>query len=191
MKIVPRRLGLVLLMTLVVAYLGTNIIPAAGQKAIGNYPIPKHGTLELNVPTAWKSEVHKPQESLPPTIIFDPPRENDFQVMITVHWSKTGEQDFNSQNKVRPLVEKDGKKLLPSTAETKIVLKEIKGVTHTGYYFSVTDKAPNPGEYRYMTRGAIGVGNLLLNFTILHRLRNSQSVQEALSMLRDAKQRTK
>ncbi len=74
--------------------------------------------------------------------------------------------------------------------ETKIVLREIKGINNTGYYFSVTDKAPNPGEYRYLTRGEIGVGNFLLSVTILHRVKDSQSVQDTFSMLQEARQRT-
>jgi len=176
-----------LLVTLLIASIGS----AGGQKAIRKYPIPEHGTLELNVPAPWKGEVHKPRENMPPTIMFNPAQGNDFQVMIIVLWGKTGDQDFNSQEKVRTFVEKDGQKLLPNTTETKIVLTEIKGVNHNGYYFSVTDKTPNPGEYRYMTRGAIGVGNLFLNFTILHRVRDSQAVRDALSILREAKQRSK
>jgi hypothetical protein len=67
----------------------------------------------------------------------------------------------------------------------------MKGINHTGYYFSITDKAPNPGEYRYMTGGSIGVGNLLLNFTILHRVKDAQTVRDALSLLREAKQSPK
>jgi len=183
------KLGFV--MTLLVTLLIASIVSAAGQKAIRKYPIPEHGTLELNVPTPWKGEIHKSQENMPPTIIFNPAKGNDFQVMITVLWGKTGEQDFNSQEKVRTFLEKDGQKLLTNAAEAKIVLREIKGVNNAGYYFSITDKAPNPGEYRYMTRGAIGVGNLFLNFTILHRVRDSQSVRDALSILREAKQSAK
>jgi len=178
-------------MTLLVTLLIASIVSASGQKAIRKYPILEHGTLELNVPTPWKAEVHKPRENMPPTIIFNPAKGNDFQVMITVLWGKTGEQDFNSQEKVRTFVEKDGQKLLPNIAETKIVLTEIKGVSNRGYYFSVTDKAPNPGEYRYMTRGGLAVGNLLLNATILYRVKDSESVKDALSMLREAKQSTK
>jgi hypothetical protein len=179
---------LVFVMTLLVTLLIASIGSADGQKAIRKYPIPEHGTLELNVPTLWKGEAHKPRENMPPTIIFNPAKGNDFQVMITVLWGKTGEQGFNSRDRVRISVEKDGQTLLPNISETKIVLTEIKGVSHSGYYFSVTDKAPNPGEYRYMTRGAIGVGNLLLNFTILHRVKDSQAVRDALSILREAKQ---
>jgi hypothetical protein len=42
-----------------------------------------------------------------------------------------------------------------------------------------------------MTRGGMTVGNLLLNVTILHRVKESESVKEALFMLREAKQSVK
>ncbi len=185
---IVKLVSVTLLVTLLIA---STILVAAEQKKIRKYPIPEHGTLELNVPTLWKGEVHKPQEKMVPTIIFDPAKGNEFQVMISVLWSGTGDQDFNGQGKVRTFVEKDGQKLLLNATETNIVLQEIKGVNNTGYYYSITDKAPNSGEYRYMTRGAIGVGNLLLNFTILHRVKDSQAVRDALSVLREAKQSSK
>lgn len=191
MNITRKLVKLIFVMTLLATLLIASIGAAAEQKAIRKYPISDHRTLELNVPTLWKGEVHKPRENMPPTIIFNPAKGNDFQVTVSVLWGKTGDQDFNSQEKVRTFVEKDGQKLLPKTAEGKIVLQGIKGVSHNGHYYSVTDKAPDPGEFRYMTRGAIGVGNLLLNFTILHRVKDSQAVQDALSALREAKQMSK
>jgi hypothetical protein len=191
MYIVRKEAKLIFIITLVVTFLGISIVSAAGPKAVRKYPIPENGTLELNVPTSWKDEVHKPQENMPPTIIFKPASGDDFQVLITVLWDNVGEPDFNSPEKVRALVEIDGKKILPKAVETKIVLREIRGPNNTGYFFSLTDKAPNPGEYRYMTRGAIGVGNLLLNTTILHRVKESESVKEVLSMLREARQSAK
>ena len=175
---------------LVILFIASTVL-AAEQRKIRKYPIPEHGTLELSVPTPWKDEVHKPQEKMAPTIIFNPAKGNDFQVLITVLWGKLGDQDFNGQEKVRAFVEKDGQNLLPNAAEPKIVLQELKGVDNSGYYYFLTDKAPNPGEFRYMTRGAIGVGNLFLNFTILHRVKDSQSVRDALSALQEAKQRAK
>jgi hypothetical protein len=39
-----------------------------------------------------------------------------------------------------------------------------------------------------MNRGAIGVGNLLLNATILHRVKESESIKDALFLLREARQ---
>jgi len=191
MRIVQKRIERIVVITLIGVFLGTGNLLAAEQKAIKKYPILEHGTLELNVPTSWKGKMHKPQENMPPTIIFDPAKGGDFEVMITVLWGKTGDQGFNSQDNVRTLVEKEGERLLPNTVETKIVLQEIRGVDHTGFYFIVTDKAPDSGEYRYMTHGAIGVGNLLLSATILHRVKESESVRDALSALREAKQSAK
>lgn len=191
MNIVRKRNHFILGMVLSLTFLVASIAFAGGPKAIKKYPIPDQGTLELNIPTSWKGEVHKPQGGMPPTILFKPASGDDFQVLVAVMWSKKGESGFNSQEKIRALIEKDGQKLLTKTVETKIVLQEIKGVNNTGYCFFLTDKAPNPGEYRYMTRGVIGVGNLLLNATILHRVKESESVKEALSMLREAKQSAK
>jgi len=175
-------------MVLIAAFLGTGIICADEKTTLKKYPIPGHGVLELNVPASWKAAAHKPQENMPPTIIFSPSKGNDFEIIITVLWDKKGEVGFNSSDKVRALVEKDGQNLLPRTVETKIVLQEIKGVNHTGYYFSVADKNPEPGEYRYMTRAGIGVGDLLLQVTVLHRVRESGAVKATLSMLRQARQ---
>jgi hypothetical protein len=110
---------------------------------------------------------------------------------MMILWSKKEEPGFNGPEKVKSLLENDGQKLLPRTVETKIVLNEIKGINHTGYYFSVTDKNPEPGEYRYMTRADIGVGNLLLQVTVLHRVKESGAVKDTLSMLREAKQTPK
>jgi hypothetical protein len=67
----------------------------------------------------------------------------------------------------------------------------MRGVHNIGYFFSLTDKAPNPGEFRYMIRGGMAVGNLLLSTTILYRTEDSESVKDALSMLREAKQSIK
>ncbi len=191
MVIAQKRLERIVATVLVGIYLGAGNLLAAEQKAIKKYPIPEHGTLELKVPASWKGEVHKPQSNMPPTMMFNPSKGNDFQVIITVLWGKTGEQGFNRQERVRTLVEKDGEKLLPNVVETKIELQEIRSADHTGYYFTVTDKAPDPGEYRYMTQGAIGVGNLLLKTKILHRVKASESVREALVALREAKQNAK
>lgn len=191
MNMTPKTLGLTFVMTVLVTVLIGSTGSASGQKTIKKYRIPEHGTLELNVPTPWKGEIHKARENMPPTFIFTPAKGNDFQVIISVLWGKKGDQEFNSPERVRIFIEKDGQKLLPNTVEGKILLQEIKGATQSGYYYSITDKAPNPAEYRYMTRGAIGVGNLLLNYTILHRVKDSQAVKDALSIVREAKQSAK
>jgi len=191
MSIKRKKANLILGMVLSITFLITSIALAAGPRAIRKYPISDHGVLELNVPNSWKGDIHKPQKDVPPTIIFSPKKGNDFQVLITVLWDKIGEQGFNSQDKIRTYVQEDGQKILPKAVETKLLVQQMRGVNNTGYFFSLTDKAPNPGEFRYMTRGGMAVGNLLLNVTILYRVKDSEFVKDALSVLREAKQSAK
>ena len=191
MSIERKKANLILGMVLSITFLITSIALAAGPRAIRKYPISDHGVLELNVPNSWKGDIHKPQKDVPPTIIFSPKKGNDFQVLITVLWDKIGEQGFNSQDKIRTYVQEDGQKILPKAVETKLLVQQMRGVNNTGYFFSLTDKAPNPGEFRYMTRGGMAVGNLLLNVTILYRVKDAESVKDALSMIREAKQSAK
>jgi hypothetical protein len=191
MSVERKKVNSNLIMVLSFAFFVTGIALASEQTAIKKYPIPNHGVLELNVLASWKIKVHKPQEDLPPTIILSPAKGNDFEALITVLWDTAGEPDFNSPEKVRTLVEKDSEKILPKAVESKIVLKEIRGPENTGYFYSLTDKAPQPGEFRYMTRGGMAVGNLFLSVTILYRAKESESVKEALFMLREAKQISK
>lgn len=191
MKMILKAIQLIFSVTLGVTFLAGSIALAGGPKAIRTYPIPEHGALELKVPISWKGEVHKPQENRSPTIIFKPARGNDFQVLITVLWDTLGEQDFNSPVKVRTLVEKDGQNFLSKSVENRLVVKQMRGINTIGYFFSLTDKAPAPREFRYITRGGMAVGNLLLNVTILYRVEDSQPLKDALSMLREARQSVK
>ena len=191
MKMILKPIKFILTTTLVVTFLVSSIGLAGGPKSIKKYSIPDHGVLELNVPTSWKGPVHKPQENMPPTIIFKPALGNDFEVLITVLWGTAGEKDFNNPAKVRTLVENDGQKILPKSVENRLVVQQIRGINNIGYLFSLTDKAPNPGEFRYITRGGIAVGNLLLNVTILYRVKDSPPLRDALSMLCEARQSVK
>ncbi len=187
------RKGLALLSAgvLVAVFLGAGVTRADEKIVKKKYPMPDGGVLELNVPVSWKTKIHKAQENMPPTIMLSPAAGNDFQITMMVLRGKKEEPGFNGPQKVKALLEKEGKELLSKTVETKIELREIKGAGSSGYYFSVTDKNPEPGEYRFMTRAGIGVGNLLLHVTILHRVKESAAVKDTLSMLREAKQTAK
>jgi hypothetical protein len=186
-----KEASFILYLVLNVTFLVASITFAVEPKTIKKYPVSEHGVLELNVPTTWQVKVNTDQENMPPIIIFRPAKGDDFQVSITVLWSKTGEKNFNSPEKIRMLVERDGHNILPKAVETKLVVQQMRGVHNIGYFFSLTDKAPNPGEFRYMIRGGMAVGNLLLSTTILYRTEDSESVKDALSMLREAKQSIK
>ncbi len=186
-----RTTKLMLILTLTLNFLEAGIVLSSEPRLIKKYPIPGHGELELTVSNGWKSEIHRSQEFMPPTLIFSPKKGNDFQLLITVLWDAAGKQDFRSPDKLKAFVMKDGQKLLPKAIEKELTVQQMRGIHSIGYFYTLTDKAPNPGEFRYMTRGGLAVGNLLLNFTVLYRKENSPFFAEALSVLREAKQNEK
>ncbi len=63
----------------------------------------------------------------------------------------------------------------------------LKGSNSFGYYFTLTDRAPKAGEFKYMTQGALRVGNLMVVFTVLTNDGQSKTVDDALSMMQSAK----
>jgi hypothetical protein len=53
----------------------------------------------------------------------------------------------------------------------------------------LTDREPPPGEFRYMTQGALQVGMLIVWFTILTNDGQAAEVDRALSMLQSLEHR--
>ena len=155
---------------------------------VRSYPVPGHGSLELNFPKDWKSEMG-PLGNLPSTITLSPPEGDDFDVVITPLWSPRGEKDYNSPAKVKALVDEDRKGLASSAVEKELVLVPLNGTAARGYYFFATDKAPKPGEFEYLYRAGVGVGDLLLRATILTHKKDTDDIKDALAALRDARQR--
>ena len=111
-------------------------------------------------------------------------------VLITALWSPTQDSSFNSSARVRALVEETAVKLSPQAVERAIPIHEIHGTAGRGYYFSATDKAPGPDEYKYLTQGALAVDDLLLTFTVLTNEANSAVVNDALDVVRSARRGT-
>jgi hypothetical protein len=66
-------------------------------------------------------------------------------------------------------------------------VRELKsGASVIGYYYTVTDKAPKPGEFKLMTQGMFGLVDLRVSFTILTNEGQEGTVKEALAMLSSA-----
>ena len=165
---------------------------AGEQSASGNqsrsFPLPQHDKLILGVPTTWKQTVRQPPGDLPPTLTFSPDKGDEFKVLITPLWSPKKDPNFNKPDKVRSLIDNELKGMLPSAVEQEVVIQEFKGVYGTGYYFLLTDKAPKPGEYPYVVRAGVGVGDLLLSVTVLSRLKNSEGIRSTIKAVQEAKQ---
>ncbi len=154
-----------------------------------SFALPQHGKLTLNVPSAWIQSVRQPSGDMPPTITFSPDKGDEFNVLITPLWSPRNDSTFNKPEKVRSLIDSDLRGMLPSAVEQQASIQEFKGFYGKGYYFILTDRAPKPGEYPYVVRAGVGVGDLLLSVTVLCRSKDSDGIALTIKALQQARQR--
>lgn len=73
-----------------------------------------------------------------------------------------------TDEKIKNIVFEMGQNFLSSAVEEKIDLFCLKGTNGAGYYYSLTDKAPKPDEYKYVTQGLVRFGEIVGKFTVLH-----------------------
>ncbi len=155
-----------------------------GEKTIRRYSIPNHGILVVPVPESWNDIVDQAAPESPPTLHFTGGAEKDFLVLVTPLWSPGKNPEFNSEPSIKKIVQRSGEASLAQAEEKKLTLQPLG---KKGYYFSLTDKKPKPGEWKYLNQGSIGVGDLLIAFTILTHSPDSNVIREALDMLTGAK----
>jgi len=88
---------------------------------------------------------------------------------------------------IRKRVEESGQRLLSRALEADLTVKELAGESALGFYFSLTDRSPKPGEYRHLIQGIAIVGDLSLAFTILYNSPEAEEHRAALEMLSRAR----
>jgi hypothetical protein len=147
----------------------------------------------LDFPKSWTDQVRQPPYNLPPTIIIRSGSGDEITTIATPFWNLGGVTDFNSDKRVRDLVDQDWQMLASKVDEKELTLNAIKGPHARGYYFPATDrapegKAPQPGQYEFMYRALVGSGDLLVGFTILTREKESEHVSVALDLVRSLRQ---
>lgn len=173
--------GLVLILTSFMA-LAENVV-------VRSYELQKHGTFELKVPASWRDYVAQPPGGLPPTITLSPKMGAKFQILVTPVWPARADVKSPTPDKLRASVRRAADIAVQQSVEKSIEVKELKGSANTGYYFAATDRAPQPGEFKYINQGVIAVNDLGVAFTILTNDGQDAIVKEALSLLSSAERR--
>jgi hypothetical protein len=161
-------------------------VAAAAETVVKKFPLPDHGVFQMQVPAAWSDRVQQPPNSLPPTITFQPKQGKPFQVLVTPLWRLKPDVQMPNKDELRQRVERSINAVRDAAVEKDIKTVELVGAAGPGYYFSVTDKAPKPDEFKYMSQGMLRVGELLATFTILTNDGQNQIAQDALAMLKSA-----
>jgi hypothetical protein len=163
------------------------IAAGAEQTKERRYNLPDHGVLQMKVPASWKEDVQEPTDNrLPPRIVLGPASGNLFHIVLFPFWKVSEDAPELTDKTARQMVQRAVDKAQPNATEKTLKIMELQGATGKGYYFAATDKAPEPGSYKFLTQGILPVGELAVAFTILTNDDKKETENAALTMLKAA-----
>jgi hypothetical protein len=173
-----------------VAMVAVACWPGLAAAAPQSFVLPGHGILLLNVPEGWKSNPQQPPGGLPPTIGFGEQSGGSFVVLITPVWGSSSISAAPDDAKIKSTVVSAAKSAEPQSVEGFLSLQNLVSASGRGYYFRATDRAPKPGEWKYLTQGMIRTGGIALTFTVLTNDGQAGIEKDALEMIRLAVQQS-
>ena len=162
--------------------------PGVAAAAPQSFVLPGHGTLLLNVPEGWASSLEQPKGGLPPTIGLREQSGASFVVRMTAIWSMAPNSAVPADATISSMVKSAAKDAESQSVERSLVVQSLVGGSGRGYYFRATDRAPKPGEWKYLTQGIIRTGGIALAFTILTNDGQAAIEKAALELIRLAVQ---
>jgi hypothetical protein len=158
---------------------------AEGEVTEWRYPIDRHGPLLFELPDALQETE---RDDSAHTVQFRPTDWAKFEMSLEVGSSETPDPAFNDPAKLRAWVQWQGEELLDQSVESRVTLHEIRGPQSGGFYFTLRDRSPRKKSEAFVTRGAVGVGDLRLRFTILTPQASTPPLRQALKMIAGSRQ---
>jgi hypothetical protein len=155
---------------------------ATEQPEVRIYTMADQGLLTLMVPRYWSDGQSELVLELPRTIRFSA-RDGRFEVLFSGRWSSRLDPVVMEPDFVFAVTAYGAKVAAAQAAEPEVEVKPLNVASGEAYVYSVTDKDPKPGEYRYLTQGAVNVQGLICTFTILTQEQDSPAVAEAIEMI--------
>jgi hypothetical protein len=153
------------------------------------YGLGTNGALFLTYPAEWTNSIKRVVEKgysfdAP---FFAPTNSNDFNFMVVLVF--VGESKSPTLATLKSSLATRGRDDLTNAVESAISVKELEGMT--GCYFNLTDKRwanipPPAGEFRYLTRGYVALGPLVLNLNLVSNDRN-RDFPAALEVIKTAR----
>ncbi|MDH4189875.1 MAG: hypothetical protein OEW21_06695 [Betaproteobacteria bacterium] len=154
---------------------------AAGEQ---RYAVGERGFVLLQVPEGWVDRVRRAAGELPPTIGLRPASGEKFAVLITPGWAPQADAPKLTRDALRRRVAAAAGRVRTQAVEHELAVHSFGGTDGFGAYFSATDRAPLPGEYRFMTQGMLSLADLRVSFTILTNDGQESVVAQAISILK-------
>jgi len=147
------------------------------------FEIPDHGRLRMAIPLEWKAASQESKEVHAVTVRIQPNRGDAFDTKLTTIWLDAAALARMTPDTIKSNVKRSGDGLLAQATDKSLIIEELKGGDVSGFYYTLGDSDPKPGEYRYITQGSFLTGNLLAAFTIMHHQPNTEDVTRVLRML--------
>jgi hypothetical protein len=164
---------------------GRSAVPstAASER---RYALPGQRSFVVQIPGGWKDQIQQARDGSSPTIVLSPASGRRFEVLLTPTSSTAKDRAPESREDIRAAVERAAQGAKSWAAESQLPLKEIKGRSGPGFYFSATERAPKTGAHKFVTTGILRVGDRLVAFTILTHEGQVSVVGQALDLLNTA-----
>lgn len=161
-------------------------LAAADDSRLRRYELPNLDTLELVLPEGWQDEMDVPPGGITLTVRLHPAEGAPFEVFLTPESPEPTAGEVQDIDALREAVRDAAERIRPQAVEESPEIRRLQGGSGIGFYFSATDRAPQPEEFRYMHQGGLQVGDITLWFTILTNDGQDAVVAEALAMLQTA-----
>jgi hypothetical protein len=162
----------------------------ADDSLLRRYELPNLDTLELVLPAGWQDESDLPPGGVPLTIRLYPAEGAPFEVFMTPESPEPTAAGVSDSATLREAVRDAAERMRLPAVEEPIEIRRLQGASGIGFYFSATDRAPQPEDFRHMNQGALQAGELTLWFTILTNDGQEAVVADALAMLQAAVHRS-
>jgi hypothetical protein len=131
------------------------------------------GLLVVPLPAGWRATLAPVEPGTPPSIRLDPPSGHRILALTPLHDPEAPVGQPARPEAVRKLAELAREKGKETAAEPEVPLVELGGGA-TGWYYVATDKElldgtkeRTPDEYLVLVQGAVGVGPMVVVFTLL------------------------
>jgi hypothetical protein len=143
--------------------------------------------LTLLMPVDWKLETRQVKGKVPRYFEITPSAGNEFKLLITPMQDPTRPGKLITDAQISLLIRNMKQNISKKAVENQIPILTLKGIHCQGQYYFATDKNPGPREFPYLIQAALGSGQVLLVATILHRIKDSKSINRIFQLLKDIK----
>lgn len=148
-------------------------------------PLACRATLKMPLPDGWMHEF-RTEPGVAPTLRVASKTPGDALMLVTPLCTADVEPTFPPADEIRRIVTTMSEQAKASAVEQSLPVRELKGAAVEGFYFSATDRAPKPDEFKYLTSGSALVSGLQVTFTILGNRDRAATDAALLGALRDA-----